>query len=60
MASRQSSDNGCGAGEQVYNQFDDILLLSEGSLVFHGPREEVRSLLEHGISKQILGIATHI
>ena len=26
---------------EVYEQFDDILLLSEGRLVFHGPREEV-------------------
>ena len=25
----------------MYNQFDDIMLLSEGLLVFHGPREEV-------------------
>ncbi len=29
---------------QVYDLFDDILLLSEGHTVFHGPREEVRSL----------------
>jgi len=31
---------------EVYNQFDDILLLSEGSLVFHGPREEVLPFFE--------------
>lgn len=29
---------------EVYDQFDDILLLSEGTVVFHGPREEVRIL----------------
>ncbi len=29
---------------QVHDLFDDILLLSEGHTVFHGPREEVRSL----------------
>jgi ABC-type transporter Mla maintaining outer membrane lipid asymmetry ATPase subunit MlaF len=30
---------------EVYDQFDDILLLSEGSLIFHGPREEVSILM---------------
>ena len=29
---------------QVYDLFDDILLLSEGHIVFHGPREEVRQM----------------
>ena len=28
---------------QVYNLFDDIMLLSEGRIVFHGPKEEVHS-----------------
>jgi ABC-type multidrug transport system ATPase subunit len=26
---------------QVYDLFDDVILLSEGSVVFHGPREDV-------------------
>lgn len=34
----------------MYNQFDDIMLLSEGILVFHGPREEVRALSCDGSS----------
>jgi ABC-type Mn2+/Zn2+ transport system ATPase subunit len=29
---------------EVYDQFDDILLLSEGTIVYHGPREEVPTL----------------
>lgn len=26
---------------ETYNLFDDVMLLSQGSIVFHGPREEV-------------------
>lgn len=26
---------------EVFNLFDDVLLLSEGQVVYHGPREEV-------------------
>lgn len=37
---------------QVYNLFDDILLLAEGHIVYFGPKEEVRvpSGLEHAMS----------
>ena len=27
---------------EVYNLFDDILLLAEGHVIFHGPKDEVR------------------
>lgn len=27
---------------ETYNLFDDVMLLSQGQIVFHGPREEVR------------------
>lgn len=27
----------------MYNLFDDVLLLSEGQVDFHGPREDVRN-----------------
>ena len=27
---------------EVYDLFDDIMLLSEGSIIFHGPKDEVR------------------
>lgn len=26
---------------ETYNLFDDVMLLSQGNIVFHGPREEV-------------------
>ena len=26
---------------EVYNLFDDILLLAEGCVIFHGPKDEV-------------------
>lgn len=26
---------------ETYNLFDDVMLLSQGQIVFHGPREEV-------------------
>ena len=26
---------------ETYNLFDDVMLLSQGNVVFHGPREEV-------------------
>lgn len=29
---------------ETYNLFDDVMLLSQGQIVFHGPREEVCSL----------------
>ena len=29
---------------ETYNLFDDVMLLSQGRIVFHGPREEVRRL----------------
>jgi ABC-type protease/lipase transport system fused ATPase/permease subunit len=35
----------CGRGVivpmQVYNLFDDVMLLAEGRIAFHGPRDEV-------------------
>ncbi|DBB05992.1 hypothetical protein WJX82_004698 [Trebouxia sp. C0006] len=31
---------------EVYNLFDDVLLLSEGNIVFHGPREDVVEFFE--------------
>lgn len=31
---------------EVYNLFDDIMLLSEGHVVFHGPREDVVEFFE--------------
>ena len=27
---------------ETYNLFDDVMLMSQGHIVFHGPREEVR------------------
>ena len=27
---------------EVYNLFDDIMLLAEGHIVYYGPKEEVR------------------
>ena len=33
---------------EVYELFDDIMLLSEGHIVFHGPKEEV------GLSRSVL------
>ena len=30
---------------ETYNLFDDVMLLSQGQIVFHGPREEVPSML---------------
>ena len=32
---------------QVYDLFDDVILLSEGSVVFHGPREDVSTISSH-------------
>lgn len=32
---------------QVYLLFDDLMFLSEGRIVFHGPREEVCLNFEH-------------
>ena len=29
---------------EVYNLFDDIMLLAEGHIVYYGPKEEVRTL----------------
>ena len=29
---------------EVYDLFDDIMLLAEGHIVFHGPKEQVRGL----------------
>ena len=29
---------------ETYNLFDDVMLLSQGQVVFHGPREEVRAI----------------
>ena len=31
---------------ETYRLFDDVMLLSQGQIVFHGPREEVRPLQE--------------
>lgn len=28
---------------EVYNLFDDVMVLSEGHIIYHGAREEVRS-----------------
>lgn len=30
---------------EIFDLFDDVLLLAEGMIVFHGPREEVCLLL---------------
>ena len=32
---------------ETYNLFDDVMLLSQGQIVFHGPREEVSSSAVH-------------
>ena len=29
---------------ETYNLFDDVMLMSQGHIVFHGPREEVRAM----------------
>ena len=32
-------------GAEVYHLFDDVMVLSEGHIIYHGVREEVRSIL---------------
>lgn len=27
---------------EVFNLFDDVLLLAEGHIIYHGPKEDVR------------------
>ena len=29
---------------ETYNLFDDVMLMSQGHIVFHGPRDEVRAM----------------
>lgn len=36
---------------EVYNLFDDVMVLSEGHIIYHGAREEVRT----GQSRELRG-----
>ena len=37
---------------EVYNLFDDIMLLAEGHIVYYGPKEEVRDVFASNLSVQ--------
>ena len=39
---------------EVYNLFDDIMLLAEGHIVYYGPKEEVQNVLARELLSSLL------